>query len=186
MAQPFLGQITLFGCNFAPNGWALCQGQLMAISQNTALFSLLGTNYGGNGTSTFGLPNLQGRVALGYGQLVGGSGYVIGEEAGFESVTLTAQELPSHTHPFVATTGTASTVTSAGNQFGQGQLGNPVHGLSKALSYSTLSPTPTLVPLNPTSLSPYGTVLPVGHENRQPFLALSYCIALVGIFPARG
>jgi microcystin-dependent protein len=184
MAEPFLGQITLFACNFAPRNWAMCQGQLMSIQQNTALFSLIGVNYGGNGTTTFGLPDLQGRVAVSFGQLQGGSDYVIGEEDGVESVTLMSQHTPIHTHTFVATTGAASVVTSGGNQFGQGQLGNPIHGLSKALSYSTLSPSPTLVPLNPSSLSTYGT--PGPHENRQPFLGLNYCIALAGIFPARG
>src|ERR1700676_889046 len=107
MAEPFLGQITLFACNFAPRYWAMCQGQLMSIQQNSALFSLIGRYYGGNGTSTFGLPDLQGRVAMSYGQLQlpGGGNYVIGEEDGVESVVLGNQEMPAHTHTFVATTG---------------------------------------------------------------------------------
>jgi microcystin-dependent protein len=183
MAEPFVGQITLFGCNFAPFGWAFCRGQLMSIQQNTALFSLLGVNYGGNGTSSFGLPDLQGRAPVSFGQLPGGQNYVIGEQGGVESVTLVNQEMPAHTHQFVATTGVASTATSGGNQFGQGQLGNIVHGLSKALTYSTGGTGATPTPLNPTSLSQYGT--PGAHENRQPYLPLNYCIALTGIFPAR-
>jgi microcystin-dependent protein len=183
MAEPFVGQITLFGCNFAPRNWALCAGQLLAISQNTALFSLLGTNYGGNGTSNFALPDLRGRTPLSYGQLPGGQEYVIGEQGGVESVILVNLEMPAHTHQFVATTGVASTVTSAGNQFGQGQLGNPQRGLSKALTYSTGGTGAAMTPLNPASLSPSGTSSP--HENRQPYLALNYCIALTGIFPPR-
>jgi microcystin-dependent protein len=183
MAEPFLGQITLFGCNFAPFNWALCRGQLMSIQQNTALFSLLGTNYGGNGTSTFGLPDLQGRAPVSFGQPPGGQNYVIGEQGGGETVKLGSLEMPIHTHPFVATTALATTVTSGGNQFGQGQLGNPVHGLSKALSYSTGGTGATMTALNPTSLGPYGT--PGPHQNLQPYLALTYCIALAGIFPPR-
>src|SRR5882757_7290611 len=131
MSEPFLGQITLFGCNFAPRGWAVCQGQLMSISQNSALFSLLGTNYGGNGTTTFGLPDLQGRAPLGMGALVGGQNYGIGEQAGTEFVTLSNLEMPVHSHAFVATSGPASTAVSGGNQLGQGQLGNLQRGLSK-------------------------------------------------------
>src|SRR5689334_21806331 len=98
MAEPFLGQICIFGFNFAPNGWAFCQGQLMPIAQNTALFSLLGTQYGGNGQTTFALPDLRGRVPLGFGQGPGLSPYTIGEQAGVEAVTLVQGQMPQHSH----------------------------------------------------------------------------------------
>ena len=115
MSSPYLGQIVAFGGNFAPRGWALCQGQLLNISQNTALFSLLGVTYGGNGTSTFGLPDLRGRSIVGAGQGAGLGNYSPGQEAGVESVTLTTAQLPAHTHAAVAQPGRATSATPTGN-----------------------------------------------------------------------
>ncbi|MGH7063964.1 MAG: phage tail protein, partial [Stellaceae bacterium] len=106
--EPFLGQITLFGCNFAPVGWALCEGQLLSIAQNTALFSLLGTNFGGNGTSIFGLPDLRGRVPLGVGQQAGLSSYAIGDIGGDEAMAINSSTYPSHSHALVAAAGAAT------------------------------------------------------------------------------
>jgi microcystin-dependent protein len=178
--EPYLGQITLYGCNFPPRGWALCQGQLMAISQNSALFSLLGTYYGGNGVSNFGLPDLRGRTGLNLGQPPGGQDYVIGEQGGVENVTLTTATMATHNHGFVATTAAATTPTASGNQLGVGQAGNPIHGLSKANIYS---PNAVTTPLAPNALGTAGNNLP--HNNLQPYLALNYCIALQGTYPAR-
>ena len=180
MTEPYLGQITLYACNFAPRNWALCQGQLLPISEYTALFSLLGTYYGGNGTTTFALPDLRSRTALGQGLLSGGQEYDLGESGGVETVNLVSNEMPLHNHSFYATTASANTVTSNGAQLGVGQAGNPAKGLSKANVYSPGVVTTTL---NPQSLAPYGT--PGPHNNLQPYLALNYCIALTGIYPPR-
>jgi microcystin-dependent protein len=180
MAQPFLGQIALFPYNFAPRGWARCQGQLMSISQNTALFSLLGTYYGGDGRSTFALPDLQSRVPIHTGQGPGLSNYTIGEAAGFETVSLQSNENGSHNHGLFATTNVGTTSTATGNQLGTSQVGSPHTGFTSGNIYSTTAPN---VSLFQTAIGTAGNSAP--HNNIQPYQCLSYCIALQGIYPSR-
>jgi microcystin-dependent protein len=188
----FLSTILIWPPNFAPSGWALCAGQLLAISQNTALFSLLGTTYGGNGTSTFGLPDLQGRVPLGVGQGPGLSPYVPGELGGVESVALTSNTLSPHTHsatpslsvnlPAVTTGGTTNQPSSSVT------LAAPTDSTRNPLNiYSNAAPTQSLgQPTVTGSISVGSAGGGQPHENRQPFLAINYIIALQGIFPSRG
>jgi microcystin-dependent protein len=181
LTQPFLGQIQCFGFGFAPTGWALCQGQILPISQNTALFSLLGTYYGGNGTSTFQLPDLQSRVPVGQGQLTGGETYFIGEEGGVENVTLNLGQMAQHNHAFVGTTATANkaepfsgdVLATTININTKVTPGDPYYGPTDA----------NTIAINVNSLSMVGNTLP--HTNLQPFLGLNWCIALRGIYPAR-
>jgi len=179
MSQPFVAQITMFGFNFPPKGWAFCQGQLLPISQNTALFSLLGTTYGGDGKSNFALPNLQGMAAISVGQGSGLSNYFEGETAGAENVALLTATMPQHNHGFMATTNTGTTLTSAGNQLSHAFSG------SKTVNYtgnylSTNAPNTSLSPL---ALSTQGSSSP--HNNMQPYLTLNFCIAMQGVFPPR-
>lgn len=179
MANPFVGQITLFPYNFAPLGWALCQGQLLPINQNTALFSLLGTQFGGNGTSNFALPDLRGRATMGQGQGPGLSIYSMGDEQGVEQVTLTTATVPAHSHGFPAFASAATTNAPNGARPAEG------HGTGRgAPAVNTYT-----APGTPVSLAA-GQVAPVtaggaGHNNLQPYLALNWCIALQGVFPAR-
>jgi microcystin-dependent protein len=180
MSEPFLGQIALFGFNFAPTGWAFCAGQLLSISQNAALFSLFGTMYGGNGTSNFGLPDLQGRVPISAGQGPGLSDYVQGEEGGFVNVTLNQSTNARHNHTFNATTDAGTTTIGSGNQVAKGEAGSPHVGFTKANMYSTAAPN--------TNLANNATTFTGGngpHNNVQPFQVLNYCVALRGIFPSR-
>lgn len=179
MAEPFLAQITMFGFNFAPRNWALCQGQIMAIQQNTALFSLLGTNFGGNGTTTFGLPNLQGNVAVDVGQGSGLSQYVVGETGGVPTVTLTTQTMASHNHGIAATIDRATTTAVAGNVLATGAIGPP-NAPTVGMYYSVGGATKQLAV---QSVSPNGNNQ--AHNNMQPYLTISYCIALNGIYPPR-
>lgn len=171
MAQPFIGEIRLFGFNFPPVNYAYCNGQTVAISQNPALFSILGTTYGGNGTSTFALPNLQSRVPISFGQGPGLSDYVLGEEAGTESVTVLSTELPQHNHALAASSSLATAETPSSDV----TLARSSGGL---LAYGGLGSTAT-GPL--TGLS--GGSLP--HNNIMPYLTINFCIALNGAFPAR-
>ncbi|ARS39460.1 phage tail protein [Sphingobacteriaceae bacterium GW460-11-11-14-LB5] len=183
MDSPFLGIIALFGFSFAPRGWAFCSGQLMAIASNQALFSLLGTTYGGNGQNTFALPDLRGRVAMGTGQGPGLSPRTLGEMAGVETVTLISTQIPQHTHtvaePAVTSSGTldvpsASVILSASPKTGSGP--NAV----SLKTYSDVAANATLKPFN-TGIA--GGSQP--HENMQPYLVLNYSIATEGIFPSR-
>jgi microcystin-dependent protein len=167
MSQPFLGQIMLFAGNFAPLGWALCNGQLMSIQQNTALFSILGTTYGGNGTTTFGLPDFRGRVPLHWGQGLGLANYAIGQMAGSENTTLLQTNLPSHTHPI-----SASTLPANGD--------NP-NGAVLASGPSYIQPAEANTALAPSGAT--GGNQPF--NNIQPYLALTFVIALQGVFPSR-
>ena len=174
MSEPFLGQLALVGFNFAPIGWALCAGQLLSISQNTALFSLLGTTYGGDGKSTFALPNMQGAIPVSSGQCPGGSYYDLGELSGIDSVTLLQTEIPVHTHPMTAVTGRVTPVTSpAGAVFATATGSTPYQ-----------SPPPPLdQTLNGGVISPVGGSQP--HNNIAPSLPLCWIIAMQGVFPQR-
>src|ERR1041385_7438088 len=174
MSDQFVAEIRIFPFNFAPKGWAFCDGQLLPISQNTALFSLLGTTYGGDGKSTFGLPNLQGCAPMQQGQGPGLSLRDLGETAGEQSVTLLQTEMPAHTHGVLAASATDSG-SPANCAWGSGQK-----GFSNV--YATLPPSPNV------QMSPFGTSIAGGslpHNNMMPFLGLNYCIALQGIFPPR-
>jgi microcystin-dependent protein len=177
--EPFLGQITAFGFNFAPNGWALCNGQTLPIQQYTALFSLLGTMYGGNGTSNFMLPNLQMNVPVGVGQLTGGENYSIGAGGGSSSVVLTTQVVPSHNHSLSATTATGSAPAPAGELLAVSTKKSATLD-EQGLIYNVAAPTTSLAP---ASVAPAGGSQQ--HNNTQPTLVVNYCIALTGIFPSR-
>ena len=173
MSEPFIGEIVLFAGNFAPRGWAFCQGQLLSIAQNTALFSILGTTYGGDGRVTFALPDLRGRVPLGQGQGPGLSNYVLGEQSGTENVTLLITEIPQHTHLLTCLNGDGDKQTPVGNV-----LAND--GAGGANPYSDQTPSGVMSPL---AVQPAGGSQP--HNNLQPYLALDYIIAMEGIFPSR-
>ncbi len=168
MSNFFLGQIGIFGFNFAPRGWALAAGQVLPISQNTALFALLGTTYGGNGTSTFQLPDLRGRTPIHFD-----GNYPQGEIAGTENVTLLTTEMPAHTHSMVGSTNTAD----------KRPVLNHMFAADTSTTDNFFARGHTLVPLAPTSVGLYGGSQP--HENMQPYLAVNFCIATTGIFPAR-
>jgi microcystin-dependent protein len=171
MADPFVAEIRIFGFNFAPRGWAFCDGQLMPISQNTALFSLLGTTYGGNGKSNFGLPDLQGSVPVHAGESPGGSSYDLGQSGGSETVTLLQTEVPPHTHAMNASASEAGSTSPEGQLFAAGQ------GIAE---YAAPGATTTL---SPQMVAPAGGDRP--HNNMQPSLTLSFCIALQGVYPPR-
>ncbi len=170
-AEPFVAEISIFPFNFAPKKWAFCNGQLIPLAQNTALFSLLGTTYGGDGKSTFALPNIQGSAPMHPGQGPGLSLHFLGETGGSELVTLLESEIPSHSHPMRATNQPGEDRTPAGDVFSRSVGGN---------LYTTAA---NLVQLHFNSLPPAGSSLP--HNNMQPYLVLNYCIALQGIFPPR-
>jgi microcystin-dependent protein len=172
MSQPFVAEIRIFPFNFAPTGWAMCNGQIMAISQNTALFSLLGTQYGGDGKATFALPDLQGNVPLGQGTGPGLSPYVIGETGGEATHTLLTGEIPSHSHGYNEST-TGGQTTPSGNTWG------PV-GKGRSPVYHAAGGGVNMLDGN---LSSTGSSLP--HNNLQPYLTLNFCIALQGVFPSR-
>lgn len=168
MSDPFMGEIKLISFNYAPKGWAFCNGQLLPINQNQALFSLLGTTYGGNGQTTFALPDFRGRVPIHVG-----AGYTQGERAGQEVHTLIQGEMPAHNHFLNATNSPASTPTP---------FGNPPNVLAKAVS-TVYGPFTNPVAMGAQSITSVGGSQP--HENRQPYLVLNFIIALVGIFPSR-
>ncbi len=184
MTQPYLGQIEMFGFGFAPKSWAMCNGQLLPIQQNQALFSLLGTTYGGNGTTNFALPNLQSRVPLGYGTPVGGPTYTQGETGGEESNTLLMTEMPQHNHLVsVNTSVTANANTpAAGTALGNGTAaGTQPSGQPFTISlYGTTTPNGTLYG---PAIANNGSNNP--HSNLMPYLCVNFCISLSGIFPSR-
>ena len=176
MSDQFVAEIRIFPFNFPPTGWAFCDGQLMPLSQNTALFSLLGTTYGGDGKSTFALPDLQGAAPLQPGQGQGLSLYDLGEMTGVESVTLLESEIPAHTHSMNAANIPADQASPGAN--GDRSMARSVNG------FAYIPPAgQTLVNMNFQSLAPAGGSLP--HNNMMPYLTLNFCIALQGIFPAR-
>jgi microcystin-dependent protein len=182
--EPFIGQIMIFGFNFAPRGWAFCQGQLLSIAQNTALFSLLGTTYGGDGRTTFGLPDLRGRVPMGLGTGPGLSSRTIGQKIGTETTTLNVTQLPAHNH--VATgsinasneVGTDQIPTATANTLGGGIVSNrPVSNFNSAAPNVQLNSAMAVTVENAGGGQAF--------NNIQPSLVLNYSIALVGIFPSR-
>lgn len=172
--DPFVAEIRIFSFNFAPKGWAFCEGQLLPISQNTALFSLVGTYYGGDGKSTFALPDLQDSCAVGAGQGPGLTDRFLGEIGGAPFVTLLESEMPAHTHAFQGSINLSTT-----------SLPSDTTAFAKATGGSSYKASPfgTTVAMAPQAMTPAGGGLP--HNNMMPFLALNYCIALQGVFPAR-
>lgn len=181
MNEPFVGGIYLVGFNFAPQGFAMCNGQLLSISQNTALFSLLGTFYGGDGVTTFGLPDLRGRVPIHQGQGSGTSPYSVGQVGGQETVTLTTAQLPSHNHALGAVQGAGTTNLPSGAYLAAGPFTGSGPNAT-ALNTYTVNTTPP-ASLNAASIQTAGGGQP--HTNIQPYLCVTYIIALQGIFPAR-
>jgi microcystin-dependent protein len=173
MADPFVAEIRIFPFNFAPKGWAWCDGQLMPLSQNTALFSLLGTTYGGDGKSTFALPDLQGRAPMHPGQGPGLSLHDLGETGGSETVTLLESEIPSHSHSLVAQVPPADTNLPTGAVFARTIGASPYLAPAGA----------PLVNMSDQVLAPAGGDQP--HNNLQPYLTFYFCIALQGVFPPR-
>ena len=168
MAEPFLAEVRMMSFNFAPKGWALCNGQLMPINQNQALFSLLGTTYGGDGRTTFGLPNLQGRVPIHTG---GQGGHVLGEIGGEQNHTLSISEMPQHIHLVTASSTDGNAAAPGGNLLARAAPANPY-----------IAPT-NLGPLDAGTLANIGGSQP--HQNMQPFLTINFSIALQGIFPSQ-
>jgi len=173
MADPFVAEIRIFPFNFAPRGWAFCNGQLLPISQNTALFSLLGTTYGGNGQSNFALPNLQGSAAMQPGQGPGLSLRDLGEVGGSDTVTLLQSEIPAHAHALMASN----------------EIGEDRKAVGEAMARSTGGPLYGPVPASPVAMA--FEALPVAgssfpHNNLMPYLTLNFCIALQGVYPPRG
>jgi microcystin-dependent protein len=170
----------MFAGNFAPRGWALCQGQIMSIAQNTALFSLLGTTYGGNGQTTFALPDLRGRTPIGTGQGPGLSPKVLGEVGGTETVTLIANQMPAHNHTIGASTSPGNIANPNGNTLAVGQV--TVGGGTELVNMYASGTNPNVL-LNVQTASIAGGSQP--HDNMQPYLGMNFIIALVGIFPSR-
>ncbi|HZV70830.1 MAG TPA: tail fiber protein [Saprospiraceae bacterium] len=173
MADPFVAEIRIFAGNFAPTGWAKCDGQILPLSQNTALFSLLGTMYGGNGKSTFALPNLQDRAPLGQGQGQGLSEYFIGQEGGSETITLLQSEMPLHTHTISGAVDPGDTNVPTGNVI--------TRAVGAAVYNATLT---NSTQLSPQALTVQGSSFP--HNNMQPYIALTFIIALQGVYPPHG
>jgi len=172
MSSPYIGEIRMFGGNFSPAGWAMCDGQLMPISQNDTLFTLIGTTYGGDGQETFGIPGLQGRIPVHMGTNPGtGTTYQIGESAGVESVTLSTQQIPSHNHAFLGSTDAGTTGVPTGNV------------VATNIQVALYSQFPPSNAMNANALQPQGGNQP--HENMMPFLVVTYIISLFGIFPTQ-
>jgi microcystin-dependent protein len=166
MSEPFLSEIKIMGFNFPPKGWAFCNGQLLPINQNQALFSLVGTTYGGDGRVNFGLPNLQGRIPIHFG-----NGHILGQLGGEVNHTLTISEIPTHVHSLSGTSNTGNLIIAAGN----------LPATSPTQLYE--APDNNLVAMNPASIANAGGSQP--HPNMQPYLVLSFCIALQGIYPSQ-
>jgi microcystin-dependent protein len=165
MAQPYVGEIRMFAGNFAPAGWMFCEGQLLPISENETLFQLIGTTYGGDGQSTFALPDLRGRLPLHQG-----NGFILAESGGAEEITLTVNQIPAHSHPFLASTSIANQTAPTNNVVAQS---------AAADLYIEDNPN---VSLSPVSIGPVGGSQP--HNNFQPYLCVNFIISLFGIFPS--
>lgn len=168
---PYVGEIRMFAGNFAPNGWMFCEGAPLAISENEVLFQLIGTTYGGDGQNTFNLPNLASRVPIHMGTGPSGTTYQLGEMAGTEQETLTIQQIPSHTHPYTASTAAAASDAPSDKVLGQS-------GQRAIYTEDT-----TTTALAPNSIGPAGGSQP--HENTQPFLCINFIISLFGVFPSQ-
>jgi microcystin-dependent protein len=166
MAQPYVGEIRMFAGNFAPAGWMFCDGQLLPISENETLFNLIGTTYGGDGQSTFALPDLRGRLPIHQG-----SGFILAETGGAETVTLTVQQIPAHSHPFLASNDTANTLNAQNNVLSTTLTATP---------YIQIPPTSALAP---QAAAATGGSQP--HNNFQPYLCVNFIISLFGIFPSQ-
>ena len=165
MAQPYVGEVRMFAGNFAPAGWAMCEGQLLPISENETLFNLIGTTYGGDGQSTFALPDLRGRLPMHFG-----NSFVLAETGGVETVNLTISQIPAHAHPFLASTDPANSP-------------NPgAHVLAETATTTPYFAGPPAVSLAPQSVTNTGGSQP--HDNMQPYLCVNYIISLFGIFPS--
>lgn len=176
MSEPFIAEIRIFAGNFAPRGWAFCNGQLLPVSQNTALFSLIGTTYGGDGRSTTALPNLQGRAPMHPGRGPGLTSRRLGQRGGVEDVTLTEAQLPNHSHTLRAATG--------GGRFGVGNAKDPENAtLATTSGASYASGSSAKVPMADAALPPAGGSQ--AHNNMQPFLTMNFIIALQGLYPSR-
>ena len=171
MAQPYVGEIRLFAGNFAPAGWMFCDGQLLPIAENEVLFQLVGTTYGGDGISTFALPDLRGRVPIHFGTSTLGSTFTLAQNGGTEIVTLTVQQIPLHSHPLLASADPANSPNPAANVLGE------------TVSTTPYFAGPPAVALAPQSVMPTGGSQP--HNNVQPFLCINYIISLFGIFPSQ-
>ena len=168
MAQPYIGEVRMMANNFAPVGWAFCSGQQLPISENEALFQLIGTTYGGDGQETFALPNLQSRIPMG----TGGS-EIIADMAGVETVTITTQQMPQHSHPMLCSTAQATTNTAQNNVAASLLAAGDLSAYGTTLPYRAI---------NPQSIAPIGVSQP--HDNTQPFLVINFIISLFGIFPS--
>ncbi|MGM3274834.1 phage tail protein [Ralstonia sp. 24A2] len=177
MATPYIGEIRLFAGNFAPAGWLLCQGQLISIADNETLYMLLGTTYGGNGQTTFGLPNMQGRLPIGQGQGPNLTNRVIGQSIGVDSVTLTINQIPAHTHTISATSAAASTITP-----GPGVLLATTPDTKPFYDDGTPNP-PGKAAMAPQTIGTTGSSQP--HSNHMPTASINYIIATAGIFPSQ-
>ncbi len=164
MAQPYVGEIRMFAGNFAPAGWMFCEGQLLPISENETLFQLIGTTYGGDGQSTFALPDLRGRIPIHQG-----NGFILAETGGAEAITLTTSQIPAHSHPLLGSSDPASSRSPSAQVFGR----------TPAEAYASEF---TPVPLSPQAIAPLGGSQP--HNNFQPYLCVNYIISLFGIFPS--
>jgi microcystin-dependent protein len=173
MADPFVAEIRILACNFPPKGWATCDGQTIPIAQNTALFSLLGTTYGGNGTTNFMLPNMQGNAPMQQGQSTTGTVYDLGQTGGSDTVLLQQSEIPLHNHTIRAVTDPAEL-----------QIPTPTRAIARSANANAYKATTTnLVQMAANMLTPSGGSLP--HNNRMPYLTLNFCIAMQGVFPQR-
>ena len=168
MAQPYVGEIRMFAGNFAPAGWMFCEGQLLPISENETLFQLIGTTYGGDGQSTFALPDLRGRIPIHQG-----NGFILAETGGAEEITLTVNQIAAHSHPFLATNDLSNAVGPGGNLVG-------TTNVAKKIYASAASP---VSPMAPQSIGPTGGSQP--HTNFQPYLCVDFIISLFGIFPSQ-
>src|SRR4051812_10360999 len=173
--DPFVAEIRIFPFNFAPKGWAFCDGQILPLSQNTALFSLLGTTYGGDGKSNFALPNMQGGAPMHPGQGPGLSLHDLGETGGSETVTLLESEMPAHSHSLRG-------FSAVGNR--STPIANSISRVTGSTPYVPGNPTPALANMSDNAITPAGGDQP--HNNMQPYLTLNFCIALQGVFPPRG
>lgn len=178
MSEPYIGQIMLFAGSYAPPGWAICDGRILPITGNEALFTILGPNYGGDGRTNFALPDLRGRVPIGMGQGENLENYQLGNMFGSETVTLTTAEIPTHTHAIIATAAPGNVASPAGAYLAE----TAESGGTTGQTYSSAPDAPVV--LNAASVTPVGESQP--HSNIQPGLVMNYIIALQGIYPARG